>query len=194
MLWNAAIISSATQGSIAGEPNHPGIMHFTSSTSANSGGRVTTGNTAIRLGGGEVAEFVFTCPAPTNTTIRLGFIDTTSSADCVDGAYIEMQAGGACVGKTSNNSTRTTSATIATLSASTWYIARIVVRKDLSGVDFYIFDDNGNLLGSQSNTTNIPTGSGRETGHGIIATNSGTSAVEILRLDFMSLEFTRALV
>lgn len=78
--------------------------------------------------------------------------------------------------------------------AATWYIARIVVRKDVSGVDFYIFSDSGNLLGSQSITTNIPTGSGRQTGHGLVATNSGTTSVELIRIDFMSLEFTRALV
>lgn len=100
----------------------------------------------------------------------------------------------AAVGKTSSNSTRTTSSTIATLSANTWYRARIVVNKAASAVDFYIFDDNGNQLGTQQVTTNIPTATGRETGHGYIATKSGTTAQSCIDMDFMSIEFTRALI
>lgn len=192
--WDYAVIASGTQSKVAAEPNHPGILRTTSSTTTNSGGYCRTEVLSFRLGGGEVTEFVFRLPDLTTLTARLGFIDTATSADCVDGAYIEVSSSGAAVGKTSNNSTRTTSATIATLSANTWYRARIAVNAAATAVDFYIFDDNGNQLGTQQNTANIPTGSGRETGHGYCATKSGTAAQACIDMDFMSIEFTRALV
>lgn len=194
-IWDYAVISSGTQSKVtSGARQHPGVLRTTSSTSANSGGYCRTDASAILLGGGEVAEFVFRIPDLTTLTLRMGFIDTATSADCVDGAYIEIPSTGAAVGKTSNNSTRTTSATIANLSTNTWYRARIVVNKAASAVDFYIYSDAGDLLGSQQNTANIPTAAGRETGHGYIATKSGTTAQGCVEMDYMSIEWTRALV
>lgn len=192
--WDAAAVSSGTQANQAAEPNHPGIIRITSSTTANSGYRYMTATNAIRLAGGEVTEIVFRINTLTNLTMRLGYLDSTTSGDAVDGAYIEIPSTGAAVGKTASNSTRTTSSTIATLSTATWYRARIVVNRAASQVDFTLYDDNGNQLGTQSNTANIPTASGRETGHGVIATNSGTTATSLADIDFMSLEWTRALV
>lgn len=193
-IWDYAVIASGTQSKQAGTGTHPGILRTSSSTTTNSGGYCRTAADSFLLAGGEVAEFVFRLPDLTTLTARLGFIDTATSADCVDGAYIEISSSGAAVGKTSNNSTRTTSATIATLSASTWYRARIVVNKAASAVDFYLFDDAGNQLGTQQNTANIPTAAGRETGHGYIATKSGTTAQACIDMDYMSVEFTRALL
>jgi len=195
-IWDLSLIGTGpAQAKVAGLGTHPGIISLTSGTTANSGGYIRSDITAIMLAGGEVAEFVFRTPAVfTNTTIRMGFIDTATSADCVDGAYIELPGSGAAVGKTSNNSTRTTSATIATLSASTWYRARVVVNRGATAVDFYIFDEAGNQLGTVNNAANIPTTAGRVTGHGIIATNSGTSATLMLWLDYMSMEWTKALL
>ena len=196
--WDTVLLASGTQAKIAGEQNHPGILRFSSSTTTNSGGKITTDVAALTLaGGGLIAEFVFQhrVASGTNTTIRMGFFDTATSADAVDGAYIEIPSGSlAAVGKTANNSARTTSATIATLSVNTWYRARVVVNVGATAVDFYIFDDAGNLLGSQQNTTNIPTAAGRETGHGVVATNVGTSAILLIYIDYMSLEWVRALI
>ena len=164
-------------------------------TTANRGGYVKTEDTAFTLAGcGLVLEFVFQLISLTTMTVRMGFLDTVSSADAVDGAYIEIPSSGAAVGKTANNSTRTTSATIATLSISTWYRARIVVNKGATAVDFYIFSDAGNLLGSVQNTANIPTAAGRECGHGYVATKSGTTAQAIIEMDYMSIEWVRALI
>lgn len=192
--WDVALISTGTQSKTAGEPNHPGILRFTSSTTANSGGYCRTDITTFRLGGGEVTEFVFRVIDLTTLTARFGFIDTGTSADCVDGAYLELLSTGALTGKTSNNSTRTTSASLGTLSINTWYRVRIVVNKAATAVDFYLFDDAGNQLGTAQITTNIPTAAGRETGHGYIATKSGTVAQACIEVDFMSIEFTRALI
>jgi hypothetical protein len=193
-IWDYAVISSGTQAKTAGTANHPGVLRVTSSTTTNSGGRCTTDATAFLLAGGEATEFVFSIPDLTTLTLRMGFLDTTSNTDATDGAYIEVPSTGAAVGKTASNSARTTSSTIATLSTATWYRARIEVADDAASVIFTIFDANGNQLGTQTNSANIPTGASRQTGHGFVATKSGTTAQGCLDIDYMSLEFNKALV
>jgi hypothetical protein len=187
--WDVSLISSGTQAKIAGVANHPGVLRFSSSTSANSGGIIAMDNTAFLLAGGEVAEFIFQhkVASGTNTTIRMGFLDTTTSADVTDGAYIEIASGSLnATCKTANNGTRTTSSTIATLSIDTWYRAQIRVNADATSVTCEIFNDSGTSLGSQANSANIPTATGRETGMGLIYTNAGTSAVLGVWIDWIA--------
>jgi hypothetical protein len=45
------------------------------------------------------------------------------------------------------------------------------------------------LLGSTSITTNIPTTTGRETGAGLVATNSGTTGTLLAYFDFMAVGY-----
>jgi hypothetical protein len=196
--FDYAVISSGTQAKIAGEQNHPGILRTSSSTTTNSGGYCIIEGTAFRLTGGEVFELTFQhrVASGTATTLRFGFLDNTTSSDAVDGCYFECPAASlALVGKTSSNSTRSTTATIYTLTVNTWYRAKVVVNSNATSVTFYLYNDAGSLLGSQSLTTNIPTASGRETGAGFVATNSGTTATLLAYWDWMALWFNdRALV
>jgi hypothetical protein len=190
--FDLVLISSGTQAKIASEVNHPGILRISSSTTANSGGYIETDVSAFLLGGGEVFEAVFQprVSGNANTTIRMGFLDTITSTDVVDGAYFELPVNSLnIVGKTANNSTRTTSATIATLTVNTWYRCRLEVNSNATQVSFYVYDDSGAQLGSQSITTNIPTTAGRETGAGVIATNSGTTATLLAYFDWMAILF-----
>lgn len=174
--------------------NHPGVVLMRSSTTANSGWKYQTDITQFLIGGGEVFDIVFRTPAAlTNTTYRFGLLDTVTSADAVDGAYFEVAATGVAVGKTSSNSTRSTTATIATLVVNTWYHARAVVNTAATQVDFTIYSEAGSSLGTASLTTNIPTVAGRETGAGFIGTNSGTTASDVANLDYMAITFTRSL-
>jgi hypothetical protein len=192
--WNYAVISSGTQAKVAADGTHRGILRTLSSTTTNSGGVMNTAVDSFRLAGGEYTEFVFNVDTTTNTTIRMGFLDTATSADATDGAYIEIPASTAPTCKTANNSTRTTSATIATIATATWYRARIEVDNTAANVTCTIFDANGNSLGSQTNSANIPTAAGRETGHGYVATNSGTTAVNLIQMDYMSVGTRRAII
>lgn len=174
--------------------NHPGIALFRSSATANSGYRVQTDAGLIRLAGGEQFDCIFWLPlALTLNTIRLGFLDTTTSADATDGAYFEIPATGLVVAKTANNSTRTTSAALATLLPGTWYRARVKVNASATSVDFTVFSDAGSQIATTQIATNIPTASGRECGVGVVATNSGTTAADIIALDFVSVAWTKAL-
>lgn len=190
--FDFAVISSGTQAKIAGEANHPGILRISSSTTANSGGYVLTDTTAFLLGGGECFELIFQhrVASGTNTTIRFGYLDTTTSTDATDGVYFEVPAGSLNLrGKTASNSTRSTTGTSYTLTVNTWYRARLVVNSNATRVDFYLYDSSGTLLWTDFLTTNIPTASGRNTGAGVIATNAGTTATLLCYLDWMAIWF-----
>ena len=193
--YSVAAISTGTVGvaPAAGvvDGNHPGVMLVRSSTTANSGAYVMAGIGAavdrLRIAGGEQFDCIFRTPAAfTSSTYRFGFLDTLTSADAVDGIYFELAGASPIVGKTSSNSTRTTSGTIFGLLNSTWYHARIVVNAAATGVDFYIFSDAGSQLGTVNITTNIPTASGRELGFGGVFTNSGTTATDLINLDYVA--------
>lgn len=191
LVWDYAVISSGTQSKTGGTADHPGILSTTSSTTANSGGYCLTDTTAFLIGGGEISVHVFRIVTLTNSTIRIAFLDTTTSADATDGVYIEIPATGDAVGKTASNGTRTTSSTIATLSTATWYSAVTCVNFDATNCWFGIYSESGTLLGSQTISTNIPTGAGRQCGHGFVATNSGTTAVGLTHMDYMAVGILR---
>ena len=183
---------AANAGLVTGD--HPGVTRIRSSTTANSGWRIQSDAGAFRLGGGEYVEIIFNPAVFTATTGRFGFCDTTSSADCVDGAYLEYSTSGVTSGKTANFSTRSTTATNVTLSAATWYRGAISVNAAASTVTFVVWDSaTGNLLWVDSLSTNIPTASGRETALGLIATNSTTTATDLLHFDMLTYFSSRAL-
>jgi len=199
--WTSEAVASGTfivpsAGIIDG--NHPGVMKIRSSTTTNSGWRFTSlgasGVATLRIGGGETFICIFNIVTLANLTIRFGFIDTISATDAVDGCYIEIPSTGAAVGKNSQNSTRTASSTIATLSVATWYTAIIQVNDAATSVQFTIFDASGTQLGTQAVATNIPTASGRETGTGFVATNVGVVATDLVHIDLIGAIWTKALV
>ncbi len=165
--------------------NAPGVQRLTSSTTANGGYRILTDLTTIRIKGGEEYTVRFAPVNISTTTFRAGFLDATTSADAADGIYFEYTNSGDIVLKTANNSTRTTSSVITTASLNTWYKGKIVVNSNATSVTGYIYDASGTLISSQTITTNIPTGSGREVGVGVIATESTTTATAMVDLDFI---------
>ena len=179
-----------TSAQILDGGNHPGVISISSSTTANSGIQATWGTSAsaLLIKGGEVFDCVFLISTFATTTYRFGFHDSATSADAVDGIYFELPASGAAVGKTSNNSVRTTSATIATLVVNTWYHARIKVNSNASSVTFSLYDTSGVLLGSQAVTTNIPITAGRDCLPRFIATNSGVVATFLCQLDLIGFQ------
>lgn len=164
--------------------SHPGIIRLTSSTTANGGFRVYTDITGIQIGGGEEYVCIFAPVNFTTTTFRAGFFDATTSVDAADGIYFEYSTSGALMFKTASNSARTTSATLATLSLNTWYKIKLVVNSNATSATGYLYDAAGALLGSETITTTIPTGSARVTGSGIIATESTTTATGMVDIDY----------
>lgn len=166
--------------------HHPGVIKIRSSTTTNSGGRAVTDVAGgLLLGGGEVFEGIVNFTTLTNTTVRVGFHDSTTSADAVDGAYFELSAG-TLKGKTASNSTRSTTGTTFTPTAGTWYRLRVTVNSNATQVNFDVFDDAGTNLLAANLAANIPTASGREVAAGLVATNSGTTATDLLHLDYQA--------
>lgn len=167
--------------------DHPGAVTLNSVATANSGFRYSTSFSAFRIAGGEQFDAVFyTGTTFTNVLMRWGFHDANSSTDATDGAYFELNNSGAVVGKNSNNGTRTTSPTIATLAVNTYYHARVTVNPTATQATFEIFNDAGALLGTQTVVGNLPTGSGRETAASFIATNNTASAALLVTLDYLA--------
>jgi hypothetical protein len=190
-----AIASGTAAAPNAGKvtAHHPGVMRIRSSTTTNSGIYSGTNTGQFLLAGGEVFECILNPDVFTDTTTRVGFHDTATSSDAVDGAYIEISTAGVATGKTSNNSNRTSTGTTYTMSTGTWYRIKIVVNSNATQVDFFIYDDSGTQLWTNNNTANIPTSSGRECGAGVVSTNVGVVATDILHVDYLAVGFTRIL-
>jgi len=168
-------------------PLHPGVLYFRSSTNSNSGIAFWfTPN--VRLGGGETSTCWHRPKTLALTTRHHGFHDTTTVADPVDGAWIwQDPATGIIYGRTMNNSAGSTTGTGYQLVTDTWYCEKIVVNADASQVDFYCYAEDGTELWHDSLTTNIPTAAGDEVGHGVVVTNSGTTAVTLDDVDYLSI-------
>ena len=184
----AAIVSGTPSAGNA-EVDHPGVARLNSSSSANSGYRIYHSDTTLLLGGGEMFECVFNIATLTDTTIRVGFHDCNSSSDATDGCYLEIPSTGVAVFKTANNATRTTSLTVHTLSISTWYRVLIYLDATAANATCTIYNMAGAIQGnSRTNSANIPTGAGRFTGCGIIATdlNTDTVASAIVDVDYLA--------
>ncbi len=175
--------------------NHPGVQTFKSAAAANSGYRFypANGGTQYLIAGGETTEFIFYPITTTNSVVKMGFQDSATQSANVDAVNINI-TGTTLSGKTFAASEASTTGTTYTVSASTWYHAKIVVNSNATRVDFYLYAENGTQLWTDSLTTNIPTTAGQETGHGIVAYNTGSSAVEIIDMDFMNLYIDRNLV
>jgi hypothetical protein len=166
--------------------NSFGVCRTTKSATANSGYRVMSDVNAIRIKGGEIYRQRF-CPLNiTTATRRMGFHDATSITDAVDGVYAEYSLSGNLVLKASNNSTRTTTSAVATLSLNTWYTIEIIIANGATGATLNLYNSTGVLSSSVSlpTATNIPTGVGRECGVGFITTGSSTTADTLVDDDF----------
>lgn len=179
-------ISSGTVAQVAPSALHPGVIRMTSSTTANSGERLQTDVQSLLMTTGDVVEVGFSCSVLTaTTTIRLGFLDGTSSADMADGVYAEIVNATLSM-KSASNSSRTTAGSTATLTAGTWYRAKFEMVGSAQA-DCTLYDDTGAVvLATQSITATLPTGAGRYTGVGVIATNSGTTATDLVDIDYIS--------
>jgi hypothetical protein len=186
--WLASAINSGTTSVSGSDATHPGVNAIYSSVSANSGYSCLIATNALLLAGGETSKSWFKPKTLAGTVRHHGFHDASSVTDPVDGAWIwQDPATGIIYGRTMNNSAGSTTGTGFQLVTNTWYYEKIVVNADATRVDFYLYSAAGALLWTDNLTTNIPTAAGRELGHGVVVSNSGTTAVAILDLDFLSI-------
>jgi len=175
-----------TQNTSNFSANTLGVGRVTKSTTANSGYRVVTDATSIRIKGGEIYKQRF-CPLNITTcTHRGGFMDATTVTESVDGIYFQYANNGNLVLKTSNNSVRTTSSVLTTLSLNTWYTVEIIVNSNATSVIMNLYDADGDLIGTTAPIeTNIPTAVGRECGVGFVCTGSSVTADTLANIDYI---------
>lgn len=186
--WETLSIASGTWNATVGESLHPGAYRCQSSVSANSGGSLKLQNTsAILIAGNEKSTLWHRPQTLALTTRHHGFHDTTTVTDPVDGIWIwQDPATGIIYGRTMSNSVGSTTGTGFQLITNTWYCEIIVVNADATRVDFYVYSEAGALLWTDFLTTNIPTAAARVLGHGVVTTNSGTTSVALVDLDYLS--------
>lgn len=179
-------INSGTFSLMSGNTKHKGIIRITSSTTANSGGYIFTNNVLFILTGNEIFECIFQhlVASGANTAVRIGLHNSRTSTEPTNGVYVELNGNLNLYGKTANSSTRSTTGTYYTISTNTWYRVRIALNSNLTLATYTLYDDNKNVLWTNTLSTNIPTNN--TVGVGITATNSGTTATDLVDVDFVS--------
>lgn len=197
--WAVGALNSGTfsnSNCIAPTINHPGVGGIVSSTSVDSGYKFVGFTTqGLLLGGGEETNFIFSLPVTvtTVTSTRMGFQDSTTVTEPVDGMYISIvdtTLKGDCI----SNSSETPTASTYTLVANTWYRVKITLNAAATLATFTLYSAAGAVLWTDTVASNIPTGAGRFVGHGVVSTNSGTVAVQLITLDYMDISINRILV
>jgi hypothetical protein len=196
--WQINAIAGGTASSVPGSANHPGIIYLRSAIAVNSGISIPLQSDAFLIAGDCHADFIIRPQTLAGSVIRCGYMDIFTINDNVDGAYFEMNTvvaiPGTIVGKCASNSARTTTATSFVLVTNTWYRLTVEVNAAANLVTFTIKDEAGAVLWTDTVNANIPTGAGRQTGHGINAFNTGAGPVTISDIDYMDIEINRALV
>lgn len=181
---------------VASQVNHPGIASMTTGTDTTGyASLISRSSSAIVLGGG-VWNFraIFYVPVlsdGTDTyTLRVGLGDSSAGADPVDGVQLRYSHGvnsGKFQAVTRSNSTETATDTGVTVTADVWYRLDIIVNADASSVAFYLReDDTGDSTLVATNTTNIPTGTGRETGVQVSVIKSAGTTARLVHVDYVS--------
>jgi hypothetical protein len=182
-------VNSGTISAGTSTVNNVGVHRLNSSTTANSGIAIRSASVLMRLKGGEIFTYIFNPLTFANTTSRLGFHDSTTSAVPANGVFFRYSGDGLLTLVTADNSVQTTSATIATLTINTWYKVRFTVNANATSVLAELFNSSGTLIASVTQTTNIPT-TARRMNLCSITTNSGTTATALIDVDFISAKLT----
>jgi hypothetical protein len=171
--------NSATSTQTAMEDNRPCVFELTSSTTANSSCAVGFVVAAAPPASNPTLTVYFKTPAvmDANTSITIG----NNSQGSTDKSGLEI-VGSTLQGKVVVGGTTTQSGGTYTVSANTWYIARIIYT-GLSSAVCKLYSATGTELYSFTITVTIFVG----TAVGLRATNSGTVAVSMCKVDFIEI-------
>jgi hypothetical protein len=189
-----APIASGTMAAGYASANQPGVVDFNSAAGANSGYYVGSGADTLLIAGGETFECTFAVGNTGGTTIRLGFHDASTVTEPTDGVWVSIIED-LLTGYAKNNAGPTVAATHYHITAGVAYRAKIVLNADATLATFTLATcADGIQVWTDTVNANIPTGAGRRTALRMIATNSGTSAIQLLILDWYRYNIYRVLV
>ena len=154
----------------APEAGHPGIIQMETGTATNSRAVLWRSRSGMIFGGGLVVfDAIVKIPTASDGTdtfkFRIGTGDAWSDFSTNDGVYFEYEDNGGaapqgnwqCV--TENNNSITAADSSTAMTAGNWYHLRWVMNAGGTSVEFFV---NGSSVAT--NTTNIPTAAGRESG------------------------------
>jgi hypothetical protein len=181
--------TGAAWASVAALTTQLGVLRLGLGTVATNRGSIAAPNMAVvRFGGGAAryqSAIAFVTPSDaTNTYVfRDGFIDSIT-AESTDGAffrYTNAVNAGKLQAVTRSNGVETATDTGITVTAGLKTRLKIEVNAAGTQALFYV---NGTLVAT--NTTNIPTAAGRETGYGLYVQRTvGTVAVNAIDVDYI---------
>ena len=190
--WGALTSGAgAAETQLAGETNAPGINELSTGTTTTGYCLVYAANNSgvneVLFGGGSAQytlEYRFRQPTlfdgTDSGTFRLGFMDAANGNDPTDGIYVRFSNSGAnfrYITRSSSTETDTDSGLVAV--ANTWYKIRIVLNSVANSVTFTIDDGS-----SQTVTTNIPSGAGRQTHIEMNIIKSAGTTARLLDVDY----------
>lgn len=195
--WAYGTLNAGTITVTSGD-DHPGaciVRTRSDGDATDSGYYWVAANNEISVGGLEQMDFVFSTPSSlTGRRWRLGFQDSLNTTAPVDGIYFEMSADTIIRGVCRDNNSQTVTGTTYTLSTSTWYRGRITVNAAATTVGFKIYSAAGTELWSQIILNNIPTGSARAVGFGLVAwINFDSNSQGVITIDLADLICARGL-
>jgi len=170
-----------------------GVLNASTGSGATNAACFITGAASFRFGGGEVTSehrLYINASALSDGTdtyrVYAGFNDN-SGTDGTDGVYFRYTHGensGNWTAVCRSNSVETTLDTGTAVALNTWYRLRCVINANASSVEFFI-----NGVSKGTITTNIPSGSGRETAlYGNIRKTAGTSS-RTMQWDYVYFKF-----
>lgn len=177
---NSGVVTSSTIG----------VLRLRSSTTANGGYYIASSPAmflpvvGMRISGGFYFNNFST------TTFRFGIHSSTTSAAPADGIYFQYSASGVIDGRVTRASSTTVTTTSYTASLSTWYRLTFTVTSS-NQVTFTIYNYAGTQLWSDSVTATLPSNA---TAFCCIATESSTTATDILHVDYLLLEYTGGVI
>lgn len=190
--FGGSAIAGGTSGNSTAFLNKArGITNLLSSATANSGYAWTTSAACLLLRGGEISYSRLLWTGTADRRTRAGFLDTSTIAEVVDGAYFNIDASGSITAVNVSNNIATTSAVLLTIDAaklSKFYDLWVTIKADLSGAMYTITDENNAVVATTEVLGNIPSTSGRFTGAGVVGINANTTTgVEIVLVDKLGL-------
>lgn len=178
--------------------NRPGVARMTTAGSATGRTSPGIGVASVSVGQGAIVYEAAVNPTLLSTSAEryqlvIGLFDTQTAANQVDGAYFLYDEGGVSTGSaasanwqqvTVSNSTRTFTTTSTAVAQATWTTLRIEINAAGNLVTFYI---NGTATGTTHNA-NIPTGTARATGMGILLIKSVGTTARTVDIDYIAFD------
>lgn len=211
--WVPTAIAGGTSAVGVGAYNHPGTATLSSGTAANSGYAYQISGASTYLLGpnyvtvgsfkvGRTGVFFNSSNLTANDTyVRFGFMDVFTVGAVTDGVFFNISHNETNLtdniyarGVARNNSIENLTATRYTLLNNTWYTYMIYINSNTLAT-FSIYNESQNLVWNDTVTSRIPTTTGRETSHGLVAWREGnTTAKTLAVVDYISVGINASII